>query len=124
MKKLKLTMLCCTLLLAGCGAEPYRMPDTIERPADAPPMLNIVKSRSMYLFSLARIHALEGDYDGALTLMQASIEADPQSAFLNYSVAELYLKMNRLQEAINACRTAISLDPKLGDAELLLANIL
>jgi len=124
MTKLALKILCCTFLLAGCATELYQIPDTFERPANAPPVLNIVESRSMYLFSLARIHALEGDYDGALTLMQASIEADPQSAFLHASVAELYLKMNRLQEAINACRTAISLNPKLGEAELLLANIL
>ena len=102
MSKLKLKILCCSLLLAGCATESYQIPDTYERSANAPPVLNIVESRSMYLFSLARIHALEGDYDGALTLTQASIEADPQSAFLHASVAELYLKLNRLQEAINA----------------------
>lgn len=111
-------------LYAGCSSERYVIPDTMERSADAPPALNIVESRSMYLFSLARLHALEGDYDVAVTLLQASIEADPQSAFLHATVAELYLKLNRVQEAINACTTAISLNPKLGEAELLLANIL
>lgn len=111
-------------LLAGCSSQPYVMPDTFERSVDAPPVLNIVESRSMYLFSLARLHALDGDFDAAVTLLQASIEADPQSAFLHASVADLYLKLNRIQEAINACRTAISLNPNLGDAELLLANIL
>jgi tetratricopeptide (TPR) repeat protein len=111
-------------MVAGCSSEHYVIPDTFERPADAPPALNIVLSRSMYLFSLARLHALEGDYDVAVTLLQASIEADPQSAFLHATVADLYLKLNRVQEAINACRTAISLNPELGEAELLLANIL
>ena len=112
------------LLVAGCSSERYVMPDTLERSADAQPVLNIVESRSMYLFSLARLHALDGDYDVAVTLLQASIEADPQSAFLHATLAELYLKLNRVQEAINACTTAISLNPKLGEAELLLANIL
>ncbi len=111
-------------LLVGCATERYVMPDTFERPVDAPPVFNIIESRSMYLFSLARLHALEGDYDGAVTLLQASVEADPQSAFLHASVADLYLKLNRIPEAINACRTAIALNPKLGEAELLLANIL
>ena len=112
------------ILIVGCSTQRYVMPDTFERAADAPPVLNIVESRSMYLFSLARLHALDGDFDAAVTLLQASIEADPQSAFLHASVAELYLKLNRIQEAINASRTAIALNPNLGEAELLLANIL
>jgi tetratricopeptide (TPR) repeat protein len=117
-------MFSCLVVLAGCTTDRFRLADTFERPVGAPPALNIVESRSMYLFSLARIHALDGDFDGAVTLMQASIEADPQSAFLHSSLAEMYLKLNRVQEAINSSRTALSIDPKLGEAELLLANIL
>jgi tetratricopeptide (TPR) repeat protein len=124
MYRLKFNLTLLLFLFAGCSSERYVMPDTFERSADAQPTLNIIASRSMYLFSLARLHALEGDYDAALTLLQASIEADPQSAFLHVSVADLYLKLNRVQEAINSCRTAISLDPKLGEAQLLLANML
>lgn len=124
MSRLKIYLMLFLFLVVGCSSEHYVMPDTFERSADAPPALNIVLSRSMYLFSLARLHALDGDYDVAVTLLQASIEADPQSAFLHATVADLYLKLNRVQEAINACRTAISLNPDLGEAELLLANIL
>jgi len=111
-------------LLVGCSTERYAIPDTYERSANDGPVLNIVESRSMYLFSLSRLYALDGDYSTALTLIQASIEADPQSAFLHSSVAGLYLKSNRPEEAINACRTALSLDPDLGEAHLLLAGIL
>jgi len=94
-------------ILVGCSTERYVMPDTFERAAAAQPVLNIVESRSMYLFSVSRLYALDGDYDAALTLLQASIEADPQSAFLHSSVAGLYLKLNRPDEAINSCRTAL-----------------
>lgn len=124
MYRLKYNLTLLLFLVAGCSADHYVMPDTFERAAGAQPVLNIVESRSMYLFSLARLHALDGDYDVAITLLQASIEADPQSAFLHATVAELYLKLNRLPEAINACKTAIALNPNLGEAELLLANIL
>lgn len=111
-------------ILAGCAVGSYRADDLPDRETASAHRLNIVQSRSMYLFSLARISALEGDYEAAVTLLQASIEADPSSAYLHTSVAELYLKMNRIQEAINACRTAIDIDPKHSDAHLLLANIL
>lgn len=113
-----------TVLLTGCVSGGYRSDESLDGLNAGEPALNIVESRSMYLFSLARIHAMDGDYDGAITLLQASIEADPQSAFLHTSVAELYLKMNRHHEAINACRNAIAIDPKHADAHLLLANIL
>lgn len=112
------------VLLNGCATDGHQSDEPLERFRGDEPALNIVESRSMYLFSLARIHAMDGDYDGAVTLLQASIEADPQSAFLHTSVAELYLKMNRHQEAINACRHAIAIDPKHADAHFLLANIL
>ncbi len=123
MYKLRLKYILLLFLLVGCSTERYVMPDTLERSADAEPALSIIESRSMYLFSLSRLHALDGDYDTALTLLQASIEADPKSAFLHYSAAELYLKSNRPVEAINACKTALSLDPDLGEAHLLLAGI-
>lgn len=110
--------------LNGCAIDGYRSQEPLDRHSAGTHALNIVESRSMYLFSLARIHALDGDYDAAVILLQASIEADPQSAFLHTSVAELYLKINRIQEAINACRTAISINPKHPEAHLLLANIL
>ena len=124
MYKLRLTFILLLFLLAGCSTERYVMPDTYERSANDEPALNIVDSRSMYLFSISRLYALDGDYDAAFTMLQASIEADPQSAFLHASLAELYLKLNRPEEAINACRTALSLDPNLGEAHLLLAGIL
>jgi tetratricopeptide (TPR) repeat protein len=125
MTKYRLTLLCLLLgLMGGCATGGIQTEEQIDGISGEAHALNIVESRSMYLFSLARIHALDGDFDGALTLLQAAIEADPQSAFLHTSVAELYLKMNRPQEAINACRTAISIDPKHAEAHLLLANIL
>jgi tetratricopeptide (TPR) repeat protein len=119
-------MLLCLLLCltSGCAIDGYQSEEPLDRTQLEAHALNIVESRSMYLFSLARLHALDGDYEGAITLLQASIEADSQSAFLHTSVAELYLKMNRPQEAINACRTAISINPKHAEAHLLLANIL
>jgi len=124
MYRLRFNLTLLFFIFAGCSTERYVMPDTFEMSADAQPTLNIAASRSMYLFSLSRLHALDGDYDVAITLLQASIEADPQSAFLHVTVADLYLKLNRVQEAINSCRTAISLDPNLGEAQLLLANML
>jgi len=125
MLKFRLQFICCILFfVSGCAGGVHQPDDLMAHPESTSPSLNIVESRSMYLYSLSRIHALEGDYDGAVILLQASIEADPHNAFLHTAVAELYLKMNRVQEAINACRTAITINPKQGEAHLLLANIL
>ncbi|MBI5656832.1 MAG: tetratricopeptide repeat protein, partial [Geobacter sp.] len=96
-------------------------------PADqaaTPPRLDIADSRAMYLFSLSRLHSLDGDTEGALTLLRAATETDPSGAYLYTAMAGVYLKSNQPLEALKACETAIEIDPKSFNAHQLAGNIL
>jgi len=88
------------------------------------PAIDLAESRAMYMYSLARLRTVEGDLEGALTFAQAALEADPDSAFLYTAVASIYVKMNRVKEALGACDMAIKLDPQFVDSRVLAGNIL
>ncbi len=80
-------------------------------------------SRGLYIYSLSRIRILEGDAEGAMILLKEALSEDPRSPFLHKKVAEASLKLNRPQEAIDACETALGFDPQYRPAHMLLGMI-
>src|SRR6516162_1721636 len=117
MKKL-LVIAIVSAQLAACATQ------HASEPPAAAPVLNIAESRSLYVYAQARLHMINDDFEGALALLHAAVEADPKSAYLHLAVATVYSKMNRLPEALAACEEAIKLDPNNFDAQMLAGNLL
>lgn len=69
-------------------------------------------ARSLYLFSLARIAALENDYPSALNLLREAILIEPDSARLHGEVADIKLKIGQVPEALEFINKSIALDPE------------
>jgi tetratricopeptide (TPR) repeat protein len=122
-KKFFVVIIWTLALFPACAASRTgKLPEATGQPSR--PAINIVESRAMYIYSLSRLHILEGDLDGALALLQAAIEADPDSAFLHTALANIYLKMNRFEDALAACEAAVKLDPNDVKAHSLAGSIL
>lgn len=68
-------------------------------------------SRSLYLFSRARIADHEGDYSLALSLLREALSLDPDSARLHGEMADIKLKIGQIPEALEFINKAIALDP-------------
>lgn len=99
------------------------------RPSDPPaPSSKMVEtkqeSRSLYNYALARVRFLDGDAEGTLMFLKEALSEDPTSPFLHRKVAEAYLKLNRPQEAIDACETSLRFDPDYRPSHMLLGMIL
>jgi len=111
------------LLLPACSFS-----DTAKTPALTAPSAEMIStkkaSRGLYTYALARLRFLEGDAEGALLHLKDALAEDPKSPFLHKKVAEAYLKLNRPQEAVDACETAIRFDPDYRPAHVLLGMIL
>ena len=78
----------------------------------------------MYLYSRARLATLEGDYPTSLNLLRDAIELDPDSAFLNASLAEVKLKIGQVQEALEYINRSIKLDPSYRPAYLMAGSVM
>jgi len=110
--------LICSVLLSSCAVTPTHdsglQPDTVR---DS-------KARSLSLYSRSRLAIHEGDYPTALTLMRDALDLDPDSAFLNSSMAAVKLKIGQIQEAMDYCNKAIALDPTYRPPYLLAGSIM
>jgi tetratricopeptide (TPR) repeat protein len=104
---LRLIILISTLILASCVAG-TPSPETDQSLA---PKVFDHYSRSLYLFSRARLATHEGDYPTALSLLRDAIELDPGSAMLHSEVAELKLKIGQVPESFEFINKSIKLDP-------------
>lgn len=81
-------------------------------------------SRARYLYSRARLASLSGDYPEALNILREAIELDPDSAFLNASLAEVKLKIGQVQEALEYINKAIKLDPSYRAPYLMAGSVM
>ncbi len=95
------------LLLTACaGIAPT--PENAQAPT---PRVYDSHSRSLYLFSRARIAVHEGDYPAALSLLREAISLEPDSARMHGDVADIKLKIGQIPEALEYINKAIALDP-------------
>lgn len=104
---LRLLILMSLLVLVSCATStplPENTASTVHKMPDG-------HSRSLYLYSRARLATHEGDYPTALSLLRDAIELDPGSAMLHNEVAEIKLKIGQVPEALEYINKAIKLDP-------------
>lgn len=105
--RLRLIILMSLLVLASCAGStppPENESSAVHKMSDG-------HSRSLYLYSRARLATHEGDYPSALSLLRDAIEHDPESAMLHSEVAEIKLKIGQVPEALEYINKAIKLDP-------------
>ncbi|HPX62353.1 MAG TPA: tetratricopeptide repeat protein [Deltaproteobacteria bacterium] len=76
-------------------------------------------SRSLYLYSRARLASLDGDFTSATQMLAEAIAADPNSSFLHSAMGEAKLKTGQVQEALEYINRAIKLDPTQRDPYVL-----
>lgn len=92
------------LVLVSCAVGTPRSDTTVHKVYDP-------HSRSLYLYSRARLATHEGDYPTALKLLRDALEIDPGSAIINTEIAEIKLKIGQLPEALEYINSSIKLDP-------------
>jgi len=103
--RLRLIIVMSLLVLTSCAAGmPH--PDEIQETYT----ISDGRSRSLYLYSRARLATHDGDYPAALALLREAIERDPDSALLHSEVAEIKLKIGQVPEALEYIAKAIKLD--------------
>lgn len=64
-----------------------------------------------YHFALSRMNTYKRDLEGAISEMQYAVGKDPDSAYLKYNLALLYLASGENERAIQQLREAIDTDP-------------
>ena len=120
----------CCMLLGGCAVfhkkstSPEKYPWAAEMgtadtattplPAEAAPMGHYLK---------AEVALTQGDYDIATKEYELAVVADPTSALLRYRLATLYVRANRLPEALAETQKAVDIAPDDVPARILLAGI-
>ncbi|MBK5276137.1 MAG: tetratricopeptide repeat protein [Desulfuromonadales bacterium] len=109
-------------LMSSCATVPVQPPPPDESLQQHP--LHDGTSRSLYLYSRARLAALEGDYPAALVILRDALERDPSSAFLHTAMAELKLKIGQGKEALEYIDKAIKLDPAYRPPYLIAGSLL
>ncbi len=62
-------------------------------------------------FTVGRMLLLEGDFSGALDLLQRAVEAAPRDPYPRLELANLALRMGRVDEAAHQARQALALGP-------------
>ena len=98
-----------SLLLTGCATVAPPVQDEVKPPAHSG------SPRALYLYSRARLAAVDGDYQTAMTLLADAITNDPSSAYLHQSMAEVKIKADQIDEGMAYIERAIQLDPDFRD---------
>lgn len=120
MPNLSLVLIIAALMLSACAAVPTPTPDAALQSTT----VHDGSARALYLYSRARLAALEGDYPAALNILRDAIGLDPESAFLYTSLAEVKLKIGQVQEALEYIDKAIKLDPSYRPPYLMAGSIM
>jgi tetratricopeptide (TPR) repeat protein len=119
-----------TTFLCGCGSAPG--PELKERQVSmtltksAPDLSGRVSSESLYYFSVynwLRYQNSGKARAGALNSLSRAVKADPSSLYLRLELAELLLKLHKVDDALVHAEAALELDPNNQRARRLLAAI-
>jgi tetratricopeptide (TPR) repeat protein len=86
-------------------------------------LLKIEPENRAYRATLATVSAGLGDYATAIPLYQNLLRETPRDPELHLSVAHALKTVGRTQEAIDAYRAAIAVNPSFGEAYWSLANL-
>jgi tetratricopeptide (TPR) repeat protein len=76
-----------------------------------------------YHFSMAQAYVAEGNPDRAIEEFKLTAMYDPKSTLVYTRLATEYVKKGMMSEAMEACNSALGIDPTFVDARLLLAGL-
>lgn len=116
-KKLYLSVITSGYLLTSCASVPPPMPKNSVHHLNK-------SSKALYLYSKARLAAIDAEYPDALNLLREAIDMDPNSAFLYSTLGEIKLKIGQTPEALEYLNKAIKLDPNYRPPFVLAGSIL
>lgn len=89
--------------------------------------LNAIDARPKFflgLMNLARLRAMQKNYEGAIEPLTAAVSIQPTSADVNYRLGEAYLQIKKGSKAVGYFNQALKLDPVgKADAHLRLATL-
>ena len=109
--------------LAGCAEYLDRIP-AAHPPEPTTSTVEPVLPRDAVLeFLRARRATYEGDLPRSMAHLRAAAAHDPRSAALRTRLAESYLQLGQLDDAIRLCRQALKLDPQYCAAHHLIGRI-
>ncbi|HXQ20849.1 MAG TPA: tetratricopeptide repeat protein, partial [Candidatus Acidoferrales bacterium] len=120
----------CCMLLGGCAAfqrnlspkESFRLVPEMG-PAEPAAAAIPPDAEAMGHFLKAEVALNEGDHDVATKEYELAVAADPISALLRQRLATLYVRANRLQDALAQVRRCVELEPSDAQSRVLLAGI-
>lgn len=81
------------------------------------------RAQAYYHYATGKLREKEGSWDKAEEEMRKALQLDPGNSELIAEVAEFYLRVRKVNEAIDLCKEAIKLNNDNADAHYLLGNI-
>ncbi|MGE5894265.1 MAG: tetratricopeptide repeat protein, partial [bacterium] len=106
MKKIVLFLL---LLLIGCAHAPLDRTDESETTIETPPVPS--SGRAYYYYMLGINAKIKWNLDEALSYYQKAVEADPESPVLKTEMADVLVKLGKIDEALLFAEESYRKDP-------------
>jgi protein O-GlcNAc transferase len=72
---------------------------------------------------LGLVAAQKHDFQAAVSPIEKAVRLNPKIAEYHSNLANVYLELGRLDDALNSCRTALKLNPKSADAFDICGNV-
>lgn len=76
------------------------------------------------LFMKGRQHVMEGEFEKAIPLLEKAIAGDPENAFINHQLSELYLRTGKLDRAEELGKKAVAKEPSNVEYRATLGGVL
>jgi tetratricopeptide (TPR) repeat protein len=71
----------------------------------------ITKGDENLLYMKGRQLVMDGEYEKAIPMLEKAIASDPENAFINHQLAELYLRTGKLEQAEALSKKAVEKEP-------------
>jgi len=81
------------------------------------------RDRSYYHFTLSRVHFLNRNFGQSLRELEITESYDPDSAYIKYNLALLYISSGRLNEALDKLEKSIEINPNFAPSFTLLGKV-
>src|SRR3990170_2817297 len=81
------------------------------------------KYEAYYHFSLSRLNFLRGNFEEAIREIETAEKYDPNSAYIKYNIAVIYMSVNRYTEALYKLEESVRVNPGFAPSHTLLGKI-
>ena len=82
------------------------------------------KEQALSSFLKSHVALTRGDYDTALEALAEAVERDPDTSFIRFRLATLYVRMGQPDIALEHCRIVAQQEPDNLEAQMFLAGLL